>query len=156
MPQPGLRTFLTAARDQAAELRRRVTARLMVSRRHQFAVSLAFALVAGFMVSSAVSGARHAESVWSTCPTVAPTTVPLAPDDWRVVALPRDMVAPDVDPGDLVDLVSQSVLVAGRAIVTSSATETHGVNVAVAPESAPLVATAAQSGDISLVALSTG
>ena len=153
MTPPRLLTFLLAARDQALEVRRRFIARLTVSRRLQFAVSGSCALVAGLIAASAVHNANAARAVWSTCPTLPTATTPRVPQDWRVVALPRDLIAPDVSPGDLVDLVSQSVLVAGRAVVVTPATDAAGVNVAVPPDAAPTVATAAQSGDISLLAL---
>ena len=150
-PPTRLRSFVRAADVQARDHARDFTARLIVSRRRQFSVALVCAVAAGLMVASAVRGADRARAVWSTCPTVPPTTVPSVPADWRVVALPRDMVAPQVRPGDVVDLVSQSVLMAGRAVVVSAATTDNGVNVAVPPDAAPTVATAAQSGDISLL-----
>lgn len=165
---PRLLTFLKAAREQAADLKREFVATLIVSRRRQFAVVATCALLAGVISLVTVRDAQHARATWSTCPTLVPQPgSPGAPDgpgatadgralvpkDWRVVALPRDVIAPDVHPGDLVDLVSNAEIVASHAVVVTAAGDTTGMNVAVAPGSAPVVATAAQTGGISVLAL---
>ena len=171
---PKLLTFLQAAREQAADLKREFVATLIVSRRRQFAVVATCALLAGMISLVTMRSAQHARATWSTCPTLVPgpgepgapatsgeSGTPgssanpraLVPKDWRVVALPRDVIAPDVHPGDLVDLVSNAEIVASHAVVVTAAGDTTGMNVAVAPGSAPVVATAAQTGGISVLAL---
>ena len=159
MPEK-LLIFLAAARDQARDLRRRCVAELIVSRRRQTYVVITCAFITGVITFASVRGAQHARATWSTCPTLVPSPTDgtsagraAVPTDWRVVALPRDVIAPDLRPGDLVDLVSQAETVASRAIVVTAAGENTGLNVAVAPDAAPLVATAAQTGDISILAL---
>ena len=147
------RVFLAAALSQAKELRRSFVATLILSRRRQFAVVGAIAAVAGLLAASVVNGAEQARATWSTCPTLPPPSADVVPGGWRVVALPRDIIAPGVSRGDRVDLVANSETVAGGAIVVTAATETEGITVAVPPQAAPVVATAAQAGDISVLAL---
>jgi Flp pilus assembly protein CpaB len=76
---------------------------------------------------------------------------PDIPKDWRVVAMPVDVTAPLVAPGDTVDVVSTDAVLAAGAIVVSEATDTQGPSVAVPRDVAPLVATAARDGVASLI-----
>ena len=70
------------------------------------------------------------------------------PSGWRVVALPGDIVPPDLTPGDRVDIVIGSSVAAIDCIVL----DTDPLSVAVPPEAVPAVATGARVGDVSVVA----
>ena len=145
-------TFLRTARDQATDLRRRFVAHLMLHRRAQTRVALAAALVISLtmmMLSPGGDDGRAGDEL-SACS--APTTIVASvPVDWRVVALPRDVIAPHLSPGDRVDVVSRAQVIAGDAVVVNPPTETDGVVVAVPPDAAALVATSAREGDVSVV-----
>lgn len=147
-------TFLRTAVAQGHDLLARLIASLVVSRRRQFSLALAFAALAGLFASMSVAAASQEGDGTSVCP--APSfdrDRAMVPAGWRIVALPRDLITPDVAPGDVVDVVSQSVVIAAQAVIVTPPTDTTGATVSVAPADAATVATAAQNGDISVVAL---
>lgn len=70
------------------------------------------------------------------------------PDGWRVVALPGDTFPPDLVPGDRVDIVVGTSVVAVDCVVLN----TEPLSVAVPPDAVPAVAAGARLDDISVVA----
>ncbi len=70
------------------------------------------------------------------------------PTGWRVVALPDDIVPPDLTPGDRVDIVIGTSVAAIDCIVLGITP----LAVAVPPDAVPAVAAGARLGDISVVA----
>ena len=74
------------------------------------------------------------------------------PDGWRGVALPSDAIAPMVSVGDQVDVISHNDVISQNALVVELS-DTRGITIAVPAADAPVVASAAQSGDVSLVVL---
>lgn len=149
---PATVSFLRAARDQAHQLTRRFVAHLMLHRRTQtrVAVSVSFVIAVVMMVVSPAGDSSARTDRTPACPTATIASA-VVPTDWRVVALPRDVIAPRMKPGDRVDVVSQATVIAGDAVVVNSPTETDGVVVAVPPGAAAMVATSAQNGDVSVV-----
>lgn len=73
------------------------------------------------------------------------------PDGWRVVAMAPDVAAPELSPGDIVDVVSTDSVLASGAIVITAATNSQGPSIAVPQEVAAVVATAAREGTASVV-----
>ena len=69
------------------------------------------------------------------------------PRGWRTVAMPTDVATPRLHPGDKVDVVAGSEIVATGGIVVGS----DPVTVAVPAEVAARVAAAARMGEISLI-----
>jgi hypothetical protein len=72
------------------------------------------------------------------------------PTGWRGIALPTDLMAPQVRAGDHVDVISADLVVAANALVIEVSTR-NGVTIGVPAESAAIVATAIRAGDASLV-----
>lgn len=72
------------------------------------------------------------------------------PSGWRGIAMPKDLIVPNVFAGDHVDVIAGDVVVAEGALVVA-ASETDGITIAVPATQSPLVASAARVGDISLV-----
>ena len=72
------------------------------------------------------------------------------PTGWRGVALPADLIAPQVHAGDRVDVISADRVVAANALVIEVSTS-NGITIGVPAESAAIVATAVRTGDASLV-----
>lgn len=72
------------------------------------------------------------------------------PTGWRGVALPADLMAPQVHAGDRVDMISADQVVAANALVIEVSTR-NGITIGVPAESAAIVATAVRAGDASLV-----
>jgi hypothetical protein len=72
------------------------------------------------------------------------------PEGWRGVAMPRDLPAPPLSAGDVVDVVSTALTIAAGAIVIGVSANS-GVTIAVPAETAPAVATAFRLGEASLV-----
>ena len=92
----------------------------MVHRRTQtrVAVALAGAITLGvFTVARTMTPAAIAPTTAACSPDSAPHAD--IPTDWRVVALPRDVIVPRMVPGDRVDVVAQAQVIAeiGRAHV---------------------------------------
>lgn len=74
------------------------------------------------------------------------------PDGWRGVALPADANAPMVTVGDRVDVIAQNKVISQNALVVELS-DSRGITIAVPATDAPTVASAAQSGFVSLVVL---
>ena len=72
------------------------------------------------------------------------------PNGWRGIAMPNDLIVPNVFAGDHVDVIAGDVVVAEGALVVS-ASKTDGITIAVPAAQSPVVASAARVGDISLV-----
>lgn len=72
------------------------------------------------------------------------------PEGWRGVAMPRDLSAPPLSAGDVVDIVSTDFTIAPGALVIG-VSSTSGITIAVPAEAAPAVATAFRLGEASLV-----
>ncbi|MFM1791535.1 MAG: hypothetical protein RLZZ526_1862 [Actinomycetota bacterium] len=145
-------TFLRSANGQAGELKRRFVAHLMVHRRTQTRVGLVVSMMLTvILVSLPRPGGRAPARTDSPAPCSVPSTTASVPADWRVVALPRDVIAPRMEPGDRVDVVTQAQVIAADAVVVAPPSDTDGLVVAVPPASAAAVATSAQNGDVSVV-----
>ncbi len=150
------RRFLSAAALQADELRRRMMDRLLVSRRTQVWLVLVLASTAGFATVSVLRAHASRPAEFVSCaddstPSANGDTRPSIPDGWRGVAMPRDVVAPQVGAGDTVDVVADGRVLAAGAVVVTAATDTVGPVVAVPAAVAPAVASAAQVGATGLV-----
>ena len=72
------------------------------------------------------------------------------PTGWRGVALPADLMAPQVHAGDRVDVISADQVVAANALIIEVSTR-NCITIGVPAESAAIVATAVRAGDASLV-----
>jgi Flp pilus assembly protein CpaB len=72
------------------------------------------------------------------------------PAGWRGIALPADLMAPQVRAGDHVDVISADQVVAANALIIEVSTR-NGITIGVPAESAAIVATAVRTGDASLV-----
>lgn len=77
------------------------------------------------------------------------TTISI-PHGWRGVAMPRDLPAPPLSAGDVVDVVSTDLTIASEALVIG-VSSVSGITIAVPAETAPAVATAFRLGEASLV-----
>lgn len=73
------------------------------------------------------------------------------PAGWRGIAMPADLIAPSVTPGDMVDIISADTVLAHGALVVSLPTQLHGLTIAVPADVAAVVATASRNGETSLV-----
>lgn len=150
------RRFLADAMTQARVLCRRATHRLLLRRRSQVWLVAVLASVAGFVSFSVLraAGSRPVEFVACAADGAAPgkpTGAGTIPPGWRGVAMPRDVVAPQVGAGDTVDVVADGRVLAAGAVVISAATDAAGPVVAVPAEVAPAVASASQVGASGLV-----
>ena len=72
------------------------------------------------------------------------------PRGWRGIAMPSDLIVPNVNAGDHVDVIAGDAVVAEGALVVS-ASRNEGITIAVPAAQSPIVASAARVGDISLV-----
>ena len=151
-----VRRFLSDARAQARALHRRAVHSLLLRRCSQVWLVAVLASVAGFVSFSVLraAGTRPVEFVACAAQgsnnedAAASETIPAG---WRGVAMPRDVVAPQVGAGDTVDVVADGRLLAAGAVVISAGSDTSGPVVAVPAEVAPVVAPAAQTGASGLV-----
>ena len=82
---------------------------------------------------------------------VVDASTPAVPYGWRVVAMPVDVAAPAIVPGDMVDVVAMDAVVAAGALVISAGDDTIGPTIAVPQDVAASVATSAGTGEASLV-----
>ena len=72
------------------------------------------------------------------------------PDGWRGVALPADLIAPQVASGDRVDVIAADQVIAPNALVIE-VSPSQGITIAVPAESAAVVATATRTGIAGIV-----
>lgn len=119
-------------------------------------ITLPVALAPADMLPSAPAGARIRIAVTDGTPVTASmidTDAPAipVPEGWRVVAMPVDVASPAIAPGDHVDVVSMDAVVAAGALVLSAGDTKYGPTIAVPQDAAAVVATAAGTGDASLV-----
>ena len=150
------RRFLGDARAQARVLRRRAVHSLLLRRRSQMWLVAVLASVAGVISFSVLRAAGTRPVEFVACAADDGNNENAAPDGmipagWRGVAMPRDVVAPQVGAGDTVDVVADGRLLAAGAVVISAGSDTSGPVVAVPAEVAPVVASAAQTGASGLV-----
>jgi hypothetical protein len=82
--------------------------------------------------------------------TLSDDTTIAIPDGWRGVAMPRDLPAPPLSAGDVVDVVSTDLTIASEALVIG-VSSVSGITIAVPAVTAPAVATAFRLGEASLV-----
>ena len=155
-PSSYVRRFLGDAREQARVLRRRAVHSLLLQRRSQVWLVAVLASVAGFVSFSVLRAAGTRPVEFVACATGDGDNEDATPDGtipagWRGVAMPRDVVAPQVGAGDTVDVVADGRLLAAGAVVISAGSDTSGPVVAVPAEVAPVVASAAQTGASGLV-----
>jgi len=94
--------------------------------------------------------ALSANTIVSASLSLSDDTTIAIPEGWRGVAMPRDLPAPPLSAGDVVDVVSTALTIAAGAIVVGISA-TSGITIAVPAESAPAVATAFRLGEASLV-----
>jgi hypothetical protein len=129
---------------------------LLLHRRSQVWLVAVLASVSGFASFSILRSAGSRPVEFVACAAQGGTNQDAAtgeaiPAGWRGVAMPRDVVAPQVGAGDTVDVVADGRLLAAGAVVISGGTDTAGPVVAVPAEVAPAVASAAQMGASGLV-----
>lgn len=151
-----VRRFLGDARAQARVLHRRAVHSLLLRRRSQMWLVAVLASVAGVISFSVLRAAGTRPVEFVACAAQGGTNRDAAageaiPAGWRGVAMPRDVVAPQVGAGDTVDVVADGRLLAAGAVVISAGSDTSGPVVAVPAEVAPVVASAAQTGASGLV-----
>ena len=121
------------------------------------AIQLPIATIADDALTSIPRGARARITVAPNTPLTHSliddenTAIPI-PDGWRGVALPSDAIAPMVAVGDQVDVIAQNEVISNNALVIEH-DDVRGITIAVPAINAPVVASAAQSGDVSLVVL---
>lgn len=72
------------------------------------------------------------------------------PPGWRVVAVADSIVAPDLSPGDVVDVIALDAVVAAGAVVIETR-DGVAYAIAVTPEDAARTATSMHAGDATLV-----
>lgn len=118
-------------------------------------VELPLAVVADDALRTIPSGARLRIAMRAATPiTASMVTIDGAridiPDGWRGVALPADLIAPHVVSGDRVDVIAADQVIAPNALVIE-VSPSQGITIAVPAESAAIVATAARTGDASIV-----
>jgi hypothetical protein len=94
--------------------------------------------------------ALSANTIVSISLTVSDNNTVDIPEGWRGVAMPRDLPAPPLSAGDVVDVVSIAATIAPGAVVVAVSL-TDGVTLAVPADLAPVVATAFRLGEASLV-----
>lgn len=93
--------------------------------------------------------AMRAHTLLAISLVVPPADAVEIPHGWRVIALPRDLALPVVDPGDRVDIVVGDTVVAVEAVMVS----TDPFSVAVPADVVARVAAAARLGEATVVAL---
>lgn len=118
-------------------------------------VELPLAVVADDALRTIPAGARLRIAMRAATPiTASMITVDGAridiPDGWRGVALPADLIAPQVVSGDRVDVIAADQVIAPNALVIE-VSPSQGITIAVPADSAAIVATATRMGDAGIV-----
>ena len=118
-------------------------------------VDLPEASIADDAISSLPKGARarialQPHTPLSSSMLLLDGSVVAIPSGWRGIAMPADLIVPNVFAGDHVDVIAGDAVVAEGALVVS-ASKNDGITIAVPAAQSPLVASAARVGDISLV-----
>ena len=118
-------------------------------------VELPLAVVATDALRTIPAGARLRISLGASTPITASMIAVDGsridiPDGWRGVALPADLIAPQVASGDRVDVIAADQVIAPNALVIEVSQE-QGITIAVPAESAAVVATATRTGEAGIV-----
>jgi len=118
-------------------------------------VDLPEATIADDAISAIPQGARARVSLQphtplSTSLLLLDGSAVAIPSGWRGIAMPADLIVPNVNAGDHVDVIAGDAVVAEGALVVS-ASKNEGITIAVPATQSPVVASAARVGDISLV-----
>lgn len=77
------------------------------------------------------------------------STAPI-PNGWRGVALPNDLIAPQLAVGDRVDVIASNQVICRNALVVEQ-NSARGITIAVPADDAPTVASSSQIGEVSLI-----
>ena len=118
-------------------------------------VDLPEAVIADDALVSLPRGARARVSVAANTALTASlidddnSTAPI-PRGWRGVAMPSDLIAPQLTVGDTVDVIASNQVICRSAIVVEH-NAARGITIAVPAVDAPAVASASQMGDVSLI-----
>lgn len=134
---------------------RAITAGEAITAQNTVRIDIPEAIIADDAIAEIPSSATARISLGATTPLTLSliatndARLPL-PAGWRGVALPVDLITPTVRVGDTVDVVARDTVIADGALVVQADRE-MGITLAVPAERAAAVATAAQSGDISIV-----
>lgn len=118
-------------------------------------VDLPEASIADDAISTLPKGARarialQPHTPLSTSMLLLDGSVVSIPSGWRGIAMPTDLIVPNVFAGDHVDVIAGDAVVAEGALIVSSS-KSDGITIAVPAAQSPVVASAARLGDISLV-----
>jgi Flp pilus assembly protein CpaB len=116
-------------------------------------VELPHALIAVDALYTIAPNTRSRIALAANTPLTRSLTIPssdavVIPEGWRVIALPSDVVAPVVQPGDAIDLIVGSTVVATNSVVVSASPLT----VAVPADVVPAITRGARVGDVSVAA----
>ena len=116
-------------------------------------VELPHALIAVDALHALTPNTRSRVALAANTPLTRSLTIPssdavVIPEGWRVIALPSDVVAPVVQPGDAIDLIVGSTVVATNSVVVSASPLT----VAVPADVVPAITRGARVGDVSVAA----
>jgi Flp pilus assembly protein CpaB len=116
-------------------------------------VALPEALIAVDALRTLAPNTRSRIALAANTPLTRSLTIPssdavVIPDGWRVIALPADVAAPVVQPGDLIDLIVGATVVAANSVVVS----VSPLTVAIPTDAVPTIASGARVGDVSVAA----
>ncbi len=116
-------------------------------------VELPHALIAVDALYTIAPNTRSRIALAANTPLTRSLTIPssdavVIPEGWRVIALPSDVVAPVVQPGDAIDLIVGSTVVATNSVVVS----VSPLTVAVPADVVPAITRGARVGDVSVAA----
>lgn len=116
-------------------------------------VALPEAFIAADALRTLTPNTRSRIALAANTPLTRSLTIPssdavVIPDGWRVIALPADVAAPVVQPGDLIDLIVGATVVAANSVVVS----VSPLTVAIPADVVPAIASGARVGDVSVAA----
>ena len=116
-------------------------------------VALPEALIAVDALRTLTPNTRSRIALAANTPLTRSLTIPssdavVIPDGWRVIALPAEVAAPVVQPGDLIDLIVGATVVAANSVVVS----VSPLTVAIPADAVPTIASGARVGDVSVAA----
>ncbi len=111
------------------------------------------ALIAVDALRTLAPNTRSRIALAANTPLTRSLTIPssdavVIPDGWRVIALPAEVAAPVVQPGDLIDLIVGATVVAANSVVVS----VSPLTVAIPADAVPTIASGARVGDVSVAA----
>ena len=116
-------------------------------------VALPEAFIAADALRTLTPNTRSRIALAANTPLTRSLTIPssdavVIPDGWRVIALPAEVAAPVVQPGDLIDLIVGATVVAANSVVVS----VSPLTVAIPADVVPAIASGARVGDVSVAA----